>query len=376
MAGGISLAVSLVTTRFLIEALRRRRIGQPIREEVHQQQTKAGTPTMGGLTIVAAAVIGYAVAHVRGRVVFTDSGIFVLALVVGAGLVGFLDDWIKITRARNLGLSKRTKVLGLLLVSGVFGWVTVTYTDVSTRLSFTRFNSFRPALLLGIDFGHVGWVLWAVLLIMAATNGVNLTDGLDGLAAGSALFGFACFTVIGFWAFRNPDIYRVQHALDLAVVGSAMLGGCTGFLWWNAHPARIFMGDTGSLAIGAGLAGMALTLDTQLLLPVVGALFVVESMSVILQVFTFRLMDGRRLFRMAPIHHHYELSGWPENTVIVRFWIIAGLATALALGIFYADFTSLPTCTPSQAAQLAAHRGTQEIQELPFACAPAAEAKR
>jgi phospho-N-acetylmuramoyl-pentapeptide-transferase len=342
MSGGVSLAVSLVGTRFLIEWLRDHRIGQPIREEGPQgHHTKAGTPTMGGLALVAGAVVGYTVAHIRSRVVYTRSGIFVLLLVVGAGLVGFLDDWIKITRARNLGLSKGMKVLGLLSVAVGFGVATVAFTEVSTRLSFTRSDFFDDSALLAIDFGRVGFVVWAVLLIMAMSNAVNLTDGLDGLAAGAALFSFAAFTVIGFWAFRNPGIYGVEHALDLAVVAAAMLGGCTGFLWWNAHPARIFMGDTGSLAIGAGLAGLALTLDTALLLPIIGALFVVETMSVIIQVFSFRVF-GRRLFRMAPIHHHYELRGWPETTVIVRFWIIAGLSTALALGMYYADFTSLP----------------------------------
>ncbi|CAN5848420.1 phospho-N-acetylmuramoyl-pentapeptide-transferase [soil metagenome] len=342
MSGGISLAVSLVGTRFLIEWLRDHRIGQPIREEGPQgHQTKAGTPTMGGLALVAGAVVGYMVAHIRSRVVYTRSGIFVLLLVAGAGLVGFLDDWIKITRARNLGLSKRMKVLGLLSVAVAFGWAVVAFTGVSTTLSFTRADFFDDSALLGIEFGRVGFVVWAVLLIMAMSNAVNLTDGLDGLAAGAALFSFAAFTVIGFWAFRNPEIYDIEHALDLAVVAAAMLGGCTGFLWWNAHPARIFMGDTGSLAIGAGLAGLALTLDTALLLPIIGALFVVETMSVMVQVFSFRIF-GRRLFRMAPIHHHYELRGWPETTVIVRFWLVAGLSTALALGLYYADFTSLP----------------------------------
>ena len=342
MAGGLSLATSLVGTRFLIQWLQRHRIGQPIREEGPKGHlTKAGTPTMGGIAIVAGAVVGYTVAHLRDRVVYTRSGILVLALVVGAGLVGFLDDWIKITRARNLGLTKRMKVFGLLSVAGGFGWACVAFTGVSTQLSFTRFDSFAESSILAIDFGQVGWVVWAVLLIMASTNGVNLTDGLDGLAAGSSLFGFAAFTVIGFWAFRNNDIYQVEHALDLAVVSAAMLGGCTGFLWWNAYPARIFMGDTGSLAIGAALAGLALTLNTHLLLPIVGALFVVETLSVVVQVFSFRVF-GRRVFRMAPVHHHYELSGWPETTVIVRFWIMAGLATALALGMFYADFATIP----------------------------------
>ncbi len=342
MAGGLSLAVALVGTRFLIEWLRSHRIGQPIREEGPAgHQTKAGTPTMGGLAIVAGAVVGYTVAHLRSRVVFTRSGMFVLLLVVGAGAVGFADDWIKITRARNLGLNKRMKVLGLLAVAVAFGVLCVRYTGQHTTLSFTRYSSFETSRLLDIDFGAVGWVVWSVLLIMACTNGVNLTDGLDGLAAGSSLFSFAAFTIIGFWAFRNPQIYDVEHALDLAVVAADMLGGCTGFLWWNAHPARIFMGDTGSLAIGAGLAGLALTLNTALLLPIVGALFVVETLSVIIQVFSFRTF-GRRVFRMAPIHHHYELNGWPETTVIVRFWIVAGLATALALGMFYADFTTLP----------------------------------
>ncbi|MCB1030597.1 MAG: phospho-N-acetylmuramoyl-pentapeptide-transferase [Acidimicrobiales bacterium] len=341
MAGGLSLAVSLVGTRYLIEWLRSHRIGQPIREEgPERHQVKAGTPTMGGIAIVAGTVVGYSVAHLRSRVVFTRSGMFVLALIVGAGIVGFLDDWIKIKRERNLGLTKRTKVLGLLIVAAGFGIGLVTLTGVHTELSFTRFSSFNPDSLLSINFGKAGWVLFSVLVIMATTNAVNLTDGLDGLAAGSSIFSFACFTIIGFWAFRNPGVYDVEHALDLAVVSAAMLGGCAGFLWWNAYPAKIFMGDTGSLAIGAGLAGLALSMNTVLLLPIIGALFMIETISVIIQVASFRT-TGRRPFRMAPIHHHYELRGWPETTVIVRFWMIAGLATALALGVFYADFTTI-----------------------------------
>ncbi|MFN8017891.1 MAG: phospho-N-acetylmuramoyl-pentapeptide-transferase [Acidimicrobiales bacterium] len=267
MAGGLSLAISLVGTRFLIQWLVHHHIGQPIREEGPQKhQVKAGTPTMGGIAIVAGAVVGYSLAHLRSRVVYTRSGMFVMALVVGAGLVGFLDDWIKITRERNLGLTKRTKVLGLLVVAVAFAVATVQLTGQHTLLSFTRWTSFDASSVLHLQLGKVGWVVLSVLLIMASTNAVNLTDGLDGLAAGSSIFAFSCFTIIGFWAFRNPAIYGVEHALDLAVVAAAMLGGCAGFLWWNAHPAKIFMGDTGSLAIGAALAGLALTLNTVLLL--------------------------------------------------------------------------------------------------------------
>ncbi len=342
MAGGIALAVSLVGTRYLIELLRRNNIGQPIREDGPEGHvTKAGTPTMGGLAVVVGAFVGYMVAHIRSRVIFTRSGIFLMLLIVGAGIVGFLDDWIKVTRERNLGLNKRTKVFGLLVVAIAFGVGVIRYTRIHTQLSFSRCSSFTSSSLLNFHFSHVGWVVWAVLLIMASSNGVNLADGLDGLAAGSSLFAFIAFTVMGFWAFRNPELYQVEHALDLAIVAAAMLGAIAGFLWWNAPPARIIMGDTGSLAIGAGLAGLALTLSTHLLLPIIGALFVLETLSVILQVGSFRLF-GRRILRMAPIHHHYELRGWPETTVVVRFWIVAGMSTALALGMYYADFTNAP----------------------------------
>jgi len=331
IAAAISLVVSLVGTRYLIEWLTARNVGQPIHEDVAGHVTKAGTPTMGGIAFVVAAVSGYVAAHVRSGLVFTRTGLIVMATIVGAGAVGALDDWIKVSRERNLGLSSRAKMLGLLVVAVGFAVAMLTLTDIYTTLSFTRFDS--P----GLELADPVWALWAVLLIAGTTNAVNLTDGLDGLAAGSSIFAFITFVVVGFWAFRHPEVYRVEHALDLAVVAAAMLGGVTGFLWWNANPARIFMGDTGALAIGAALASLALTTNTQLLLPVIGFLFVLETMSVMLQVTRFRL-TGKRFFRMAPIHHHFELGGWPETTVIVRFWIMAGLATALALGTFYADY--------------------------------------
>jgi phospho-N-acetylmuramoyl-pentapeptide-transferase len=332
LAAAIALGVSLLGTKVLIDALIARRVGQPIHEDVPEGHTvKAGTPTMGGVAIVGASIVGYIVAHVRPNVPFTRTGLLVIACIAGAGGVGLIDDWIKVRDERNLGLTKRAKTAGLLVVATGFAILTVVWTQVATTMSFTRFDS--P----GFDLGKPLWCVWAVLLIYATTNGVNLTDGLDGLAAGSSIFAFSTLMAIGFWAFRHPGTYHVEHALDLAVIAAAMVGACIGFLWWNAAPARIFMGDTGALAIGAGVAAIALTLNVHLLLPIVGALFVTETLSVILQVGSYRVF-GRRIFRMAPIHHHFELGGWPETTVIIRFWVISGMCAAVALGLYYADF--------------------------------------
>jgi phospho-N-acetylmuramoyl-pentapeptide-transferase len=335
LASAIALIVSLLGTKFLIEWLTRRRLGQPIHEDLPgSQQIKAGTPTMGGIA-VAAYIISNVVSRLTSPTSFSYTGLFVMLAIVGAGIVGFVDDWIKVKNERNLGLSKSAKSIGLLMVAGGFPALILYFTAQQTTISFTRWN--YP----GWDVGPIVWFVIALLMITGATNAVNLTDGMDGLAGGSAAFSFAAFVVIGFWAYRHGEIYQIDHALDLTVIAAAMLGGCVGFLWWNAAPARIFMGDTGSLAIGAALACLALTTNTMLLLVVVGGLFVVETMSVILQVASFRLFNRRRLFRMAPIHHHFEQLGWPETTVIIRFWILAGLLTALALGFYYADFVNL-----------------------------------
>jgi phospho-N-acetylmuramoyl-pentapeptide-transferase len=331
-AGAVASLVSLFGTRALINLLTRRRIGQPIREDGPEgHSTKAGTPTMGGAAIVVGAVVGYVASDLSQSRIITSSGLLVMGAIVGAGIVGLLDDWIKVSRARSLGLTARTKFLGLLAVAIGFALLAHFHTPVHTELSFTRWD--YP----GLELGEVGWSIWAVLLIVGTANAVNLTDGLDGLAGGAAALAFMAFIVIGFWGFRHPFTYDVPHALDLAVVAAAMTGACTGFLWWNAPPAQIFMGDTGSLAIGAGLAGLALMNNTQLLLALVGALFAVETLSVMVQVASFRLLR-RRVLRMAPIHHHFELGGWPETTVIIRFWIMSGLCTAMGLGIYYADF--------------------------------------
>lgn len=346
VAGGMSLALSLLGTRYLIDWLRFHRVGQPIHEDVPDGHTeKAGTPTMGGVAIVVAAVVGYGLAHVYGSglrllgpdlpddLVFTRSGLLVMLCIAAAGMVGVLDDWIKVSYSRNLGLSKKAKAGGLLVVAGGFAIALDQLTSTPTTLSFTRFN------VPGWELGTVVWTIWAVLLILGFTNAVNLTDGLDGLAAGSAVYAYIAFAVIAFWMFRNSEVYGVSHALDLAVAAVAMVGAIIGFLWWNAPPAQVFMGDTGSLAIGAGLAALGLTLNVQLLIPIVGALFVFETLSVMIQVGSFRIF-GRRVFRMAPVHHHFELGGWPETTVLIRFWVMALIATAVALGLFYTDWVN------------------------------------
>ncbi|MBA2281611.1 MAG: phospho-N-acetylmuramoyl-pentapeptide-transferase [Acidimicrobiia bacterium] len=331
LAAALGMVVSLVGTRFLIDLLRARKIGQPIHEDVPSGHTvKAGTPTMGGIVIVVGAIVGYLGAHVREGVIFTRSGLLVLGAIAGAGAVGLFDDWIKVSRERNLGLSKRGKMGGLVTVAVAFATLAAFHAPVHFTLGFTRFDS------TGIDLARPVWIVLTMLMILAATNAVNLADGLDGLAAGSSIFAFTAFVVIGFWALTHPA-YELPHAFDLAVVAAAMLGACTGFLWWNAAPARIIMGDTGSLAIGSGLACLAALTSTQLLFPIAAGLFVFETMSVILQVGSFRL-TGKRIFRIAPVHHHFEMVGWPETTVVVRFWILAGLCTAAALGLFYADF--------------------------------------
>jgi phospho-N-acetylmuramoyl-pentapeptide-transferase len=330
IAGGVALMVAMLGTPLLISELRVRGIGQQIREDGPAGHfSKAGTPTMGGLAIVGAAVVGYAVAHVSAT--FTTRGLVGMLTICAAALVGLLDDWLKVTRQRSLGLNKRAKIIGLLAIAIAFAVVSVVWLKVDTHLSFTRFNS------LGLQLGKVGWAVLAVVLIVGTANAVNLTDGLDGLASGSSVFTFVTFTVIGFYQLRHEVMYRNPASLDEAVMAAALIGACAGFLWWNAAPARIFMGDTGSLGIGAAVAVLALLENVDLLLPVIGGLYVLETLSVIVQVASFRLL-GRRVFRMAPFHHHFELLGWPETTVIVRFWILAGAFTALSLGVFYADF--------------------------------------
>ena len=339
LAVASSFFVSVTATPFLIRWLRGRSYGQQIRDDgpvEHPHVKKVGTPTMGGFVIMAGVIVGYLVPHARvNDVKFSNSGMLLVALILSCGVIGWLDDWLGLKYKRNLGLRKRGKLAGQLLVASAFAVLAVNTLPMSTHLSFTRD--------LSLDLGPVGWSVFAVVVLLSSTNALNLTDGLDGLAAGSATFTFAVFAVIGFWQFRHFEVYdiRTAHALDMSMVAAAMVGACAGFLWWNAAPARIFMGDTGSMALGGGIAGLALLSRTHLLLVVRGGLYIMETMSVVLQAISFRGF-GRRLFLMSPIHHHFELKGWPETTVTIRFWLLAAAFSAAGLGLFFADFINLP----------------------------------
>jgi phospho-N-acetylmuramoyl-pentapeptide-transferase len=334
-SGGVGFLCALLLTPLWMRFLSARSLGQQIREDgPSTHHHKAGTPTMGGVIIVLAAVLGYVMGHVGTSIDFTRAGVLAVLVIVASGLLGFVDDYLAIRNERNLGLNKRGKFVGQLVIAGVFAVLALSWVHTSTALSFTRFS------LPGWNLTAAGWFFLAAFVIIATSNAVNLTDGLDGLAAGSATFCFGVLAIIGYWQFRHFAIYRLHSSLDLGLVAVGLVGACLGFLWWNAAPARIIMGDTGSLSIGTGLGALCLLMNLDLLLVVIGGLFVAETASVILQVLSFRLF-GRRVFRMAPFHHHFELRGWPETTVLIRFWILAGLLAMLGLGIFYGDFLKI-----------------------------------
>jgi phospho-N-acetylmuramoyl-pentapeptide-transferase len=339
VAAAVGFFACLLGTPLAIRAFRAWGIGQRIREDGPKgHMEKMGTPTMGGVVIIGAVGVAYLAAHLVLGGGFTAGGLATVGAMVGLGAVGAADDLIKIRRRRSLGLNKSAKLVGQLIVALLFTLVVVKLAHIPTTLTFVRDT--------GIQLGFF-FAIWVYLIIAATSNGVNLTDGLDGLASGSAALVMAAYVIIAFTQFRHPcgtsfggpACYPLPlgHSLDQALIAAAGFGAAAGFLWWNAAPARIFMGDTGSMALGGLIAALAITTETQLLLPILGGLFVLETASVIIQVISFR-STGRRVFRMSPIHHHFELLGWPEFTVVVRFWIICGLAVAIGLGIFYADF--------------------------------------
>jgi len=346
VTGAVSLLLALFGTPLIIRLLRRQGYGQPIRVEgPKSHETKRGTPTMGGAAIVLAAVIGYLVGHLVTHDPMTTSGVLILLLMAGLGLVGFIDDFIKIFRQTSLGLRSGTKLAGQAVIGAIFALEVLQHPDAvgltpaDAHLSFLR--DFGPAI------GTIPFVIWAVVIISGTSNAVNLTDGLDGLATGATILVLASYVLIGIWQERNditlfvaPQAYQIRDPLDLAVVAAAVLGACFGFLWWNAPPARIFMGDTGSLALGGVLAGLAICSKTALLLVLLGGLFVIVATSDIIQVGFFK-MTRRRVFKMAPLQHHFEMLGWAETTIVIRFWLVSGLCVALGLGVFYAEWLTV-----------------------------------
>ncbi|MGA9871884.1 MAG: phospho-N-acetylmuramoyl-pentapeptide-transferase [Rhodococcus sp. (in: high G+C Gram-positive bacteria)] len=347
-AGGIALAVAILLTPVLIKAFSKQGFGQEIRVEgPASHQSKRGTPTMGGVAILAGLWAGYWGSHLIGVGYDADgpsaSALLVLGLTTVLGLVGFLDDFIKIRKQRNLGLNKTAKLVGQLVAAVLFGILALQFkgpnglTPASQQLSYVRDIA-------TVSLGPIVFIVWCYFLVTAWSNAVNLTDGLDGLAAGSMTLVLGAYTVITFWQYRQacstnpgPGCYDVRDPLDLALICAAAAGACIGFLWWNAAPAKIFMGDTGSLALGGLLAGLSIVTRTELIMVVIAALFVAEAASVVIQVAVFR-SSRRRVFRMAPFHHHFELAGWAETTVIIRFWLLAAIASAVGLALFYSEY--------------------------------------
>lgn len=357
VAAAVAFALAWLCTPFAVKALVRLKAGQPIRDinpEAHQ--AKRGTPTMGGLVVICATILAYAAGHLvmttlPSRQIVPDgptmTALVLLGVMVCCGAIGFLDDFLKVSKRNSAGLSGRWKLAFQLAVGIGFGVMTVGFADGagetvgSTHLSWVREIGW-------LDVGKVGAVVLFIAVITASTNAVNLTDGLDGLAAGTSVMVLGGYALISAWQYQHwcsdPSIgsefcYPARDPLEAALIAAAAAGACLGFLWWNTSPARIIMGDTGSMALGGLIAGQAVATRTVLLLPIIALLFVIVTMSRIIQYVSFKT-TGKRVFRMSPLHHHFEMVGWSEVNIVVRFWIIAGVGAAIGLSVLYADFLS------------------------------------
>lgn len=359
VAGAFALAFSLFLTPVFVRLFTRLKWGQFIRDDGPQSHhTKRGTPTMGGIVFILGATLGYFVGHgVIGEAPGL-SGLLVLYLMVGLGIIGFIDDFLKTRKQRSLGLGGWSKILGQVIVAGGFAALALNFPDkngltpASMMISGVRDISWLNLAVFGTVIGGILFALWSTLIIVSASNGVNVADGLDGLASGAAIFAISSYIFIGFWqnnqSCTNPTIdpdvlykcYEVRDPLDLAVVAAAIAGALIGFLWWNTSPAQIFMGDTGSLGLGGALAALAILSRTELLLVIIGGLFLIVTGSVIVQRAYFKITGGKRIFLMSPLHHHFELKGWAEITVVVRFWLISAMFVAVGVGLFYLEWVN------------------------------------
>ncbi len=357
VAACVAFVVSLFGTPFAIRAFTRLKAAQPIRDINVSHSGKRGTPTMGGVVFI----IGTLAAYLAGHVIFdmlpgerikppgpTITGLVLLGLMVFSGGIGFWDDFLKVRKRNSLGLNKRAKLVLQLIVGGVFGVIALYFPATNGQTVDSTFISFVRDIH-WLDIGKVAAVILFILVVMATTNAVNLTDGLDGLATGTSIMVLGSYLLIAFWQYRHwcADIsapsfshaycYNSRDPLEVALISAAAAGACLGFLWWNASPARIFMGDTGSMALGGLIAGLAMATRTVLLLPIIGTLFVIITLSLVIQIISFRT-TGKRVFRMSPLHHHFELAGWSEVNIVIRFWIIAGIGVTVGVGLFYSDF--------------------------------------
>ncbi|MFP7695984.1 phospho-N-acetylmuramoyl-pentapeptide-transferase [Trueperella sp. LYQ143] len=352
VAAATSLILSLFGTPLFIRLLRKRSYGQFIREDGPTTHlVKRGTPTMGGIIIIFATLIGYITANITAARMPNASGVLLLGLFVGLGIVGFLDDFAKVRNERSLGLSPWAKIIGQGIVGVSFAVGALQFrnelyrTPGTLHISIVRDTKMSLAFA-GITVGVMLFILWSNFLITAWSNGVNLTDGLDGLAAGASVIAFGSYTVMTIWqsyqscqSIVNPDrgCYDVRDPRDVAIICAAIVGACLGFLWHNTSPAAIFMGDTGSLALGGAFAGVSILTQTEILAVLIGGLFVIVVMSDVIQIGVFKA-TRKRVFRMAPLHHHFELKGWKEVTIVVRFWLIEILLAAAGMGLFYAEW--------------------------------------
>jgi phospho-N-acetylmuramoyl-pentapeptide-transferase len=361
VAAGFSLAFTLFLTPLFIRLFNRLNWGQFIRDDGPQtHHTKRGTPTMGGIIFIVGAILGYLVGHIVSGIPWTMVAVLVIGMMVGLGFIGFLDDFLKTRKQRSLGLGGWSKVAGQVIVGTIFAVLAIHpefldengLTPASEYVSVVRDVPWLHIFALGPVIGIALFVLWVNVITVSASNGVNVADGLDGLASGAAIFAISAYIFIGFWQANqfcenpllDPDVaykcYEVRDPLDLAVIAAAITGALIGFLWWNTSPAQIFMGDTGSLGLGGALAALAILTRTELLLIFIGGLFLIVTGSVILQRAYFKLSRGKRIFLMSPLHHHFELKGWAEVTVVVRFWLIAALFVAAGVGLFYLEWVS------------------------------------
>jgi phospho-N-acetylmuramoyl-pentapeptide-transferase len=326
-AGVIAMVVSIVVGPKFIDFLRRNEFGQHIREEGPEaHRLKQGTPTMGGLLILVVATAAF-LAVSKYKV----PALTVLFVTLGCGAIGFLDDFIKLTHRRSLGLRGRWKMILLALITVGVGFA-AEHQHLPTAV-------FIPVVRWNVELSW-GWYVLLFLVIAGTANGVNLADGVDGLAAGTgiiALITFTAISVVTYIRSGNPG-GRFDSRLDLAIVGSALIGAAIGFLWYNAFPAEVIMGDTGAMAIGGALAALAIFTKTIFLLLFIGGIFALEALSVIIQVVSFKYF-GRRLFLMTPIHHHFEMKAWSETKIMVRFWIVTAILCAVGFALFYNDFT-------------------------------------